>query len=66
MLVCLLWAYTILFICLACSKTLATELVQKAGVPEAVAGIDVVTLYRRTDDDVLGIVFSGMLCVYAF
>ena len=33
-------------------------------MPEAVAGIDVVTLYRRTDDDVLGIVFSGMFCMY--
>lgn len=35
------------------------EVVAKAGVSEAIAGTDAVTLTKKTDDDILGIIFSG-------
>lgn len=31
----------------------------KAGLPDAHASTDVVTLLRKSDDDILGIVFAG-------
>lgn len=38
----------------------STDCTTKTGVADAIASVDAVTLHRKTEDDILGIIFVGM------